>query len=201
MNPRTLKLSLIVASVVLSALTLLSWTQHWFTVALNDGQELVIGGDIAAPALSALALAGLVLVGALSIAGVVFRLILASIQILIGVAVVFSAILAIGSPVASSASAISTATGVAGVESVAALVSRTDQTAWPWLTVVFGVLIVVVALLIIGTARLWTSSSRKYQPVRFEAANDTHDAVDDWDALTGGNDPTCSSHPLRIEKT
>jgi hypothetical protein len=190
MNPRQLKLSLIVSSATLSALTLLSWTQQWFTVALDDGQELLISGDMAAPALSALALAGLVLVGALSIASVLFRFVFAALQFLIGLAVVLSASVAIGSPVAVSAGAISAATGVAGAASILDLVSRTDQTAWPWLTVVFGVLAALVAMVIAATARLWSSSSRKYQPVRFEPVGDHQNAVDDWDSLTGGNDPT-----------
>lgn len=190
MNPRTLKLTLILASAILSALTLLAWTQQWFTVALDDGQELVVSGDIAAGALSALALAGLVLIGALSIAGVVFRIILAVLQFFIGVAVILSASLAIGDPIAASASAISVATGVAGSDSITGLVSRTDQTAWPWLTVVIGVLIATFALLIAVTARAWPGSSRKYQTARLEPVGDEHNSVDDWDALTRGNDPT-----------
>jgi hypothetical protein len=190
MNPRTAKLTLILASAALSAFTLLAWTQPWFTIVLDDGQELVVAGDIAAGALSALALAGLVLVGALSIAGVVFRVILATLQFLIGVSVVFSASLAVAGPIAASASAISVATGVAGADSIASLVSRADQTAWPWLTVVIGVLIAVLAVLIAVTARSWPGSSRKYQTARFEPASEEHNAVDDWDALTNGNDPT-----------
>jgi nitrogen fixation-related uncharacterized protein len=189
-NPRKLKLSLVLASAVLSALTLLAWTQQWFTIGLDDGQELIVGGDIAASALSALALAGLVLVGALSIAGVVFRIVLAALQFLIGVAVVLSASLAIGSPIAASASAISVVTGVAGDESITELVSRTESTAWPWLSVLIGVGIAVVAVVIAATARLWPGSSRKYQTVRFAKANEEHNSVDDWDALTGGSDPT-----------
>ncbi|MGV8969370.1 MAG: Trp biosynthesis-associated membrane protein [Microbacteriaceae bacterium] len=190
MNPRRLKLSLVLASAALSALTLLAWTQQWFTVALDDGQELLIGGDVAAPALSALALAGLVLVGAVSIAGTFFRFVLAALQLLIGVAVILSATIAIGSPISASASSISLATGVGGTESIAALVSRTDQTAWPWLTVILGALISLVAVLIIVTARAWSGANRKYQTVRMEPTSDERSSVDDWDALTDGTDPT-----------
>jgi len=189
-NPRKLKLSLILVSAALSAVTLLAWTQQWFTIALDDGQELIVGGDIAAGALSALALAGLVLIGALSIAGVIFRIILAILQFFIGSAVVLSAWLAISDPIAASASAISVATGIAGSDSIAGVVSRTEQTAWPWLSVVIGVLIAVFAVLIAVTARVWPGSSRKYQTARFEQATEKHNSVDDWDALTGGNDPT-----------
>ena len=126
----------------------------------------------------------------MSIASLIFRIIFAVLQFLIGLAIVISAWLAISSPIAASASAISTATGVGGESSIADLVSRTDQTAWPWLTVVFGVLVALGALLIASTARFWSSSSRKYQQVRFEPASEHHNAVDDWDALTGGSDPT-----------
>jgi hypothetical protein len=41
------------------------------------------------------------------------------------------------------------------------------------------------------TSRGWPSSaSRKYQATRLEPAKAERTSVDDWDSLSGGNDPT-----------
>ena len=95
-----MKLLLILAGAALSGLVMLAWTQPWFTVTLTDAAELSITGEVAAAGLSALALAGLVLVVAISIAGPFFRFVLGALQALLGVAVVFSALVALGDPVA-----------------------------------------------------------------------------------------------------
>ena len=190
MNPRRLKLSAIVSAIALSGLVLLAWTQPWFTLRLQTGQVLTIAGDVAAPALTALALAGLALAGALAIAGVVFRVILGVLQAAIGALVITSAAIALGDPVAASARAISAATGVAGAESLADLVSATQSTAWPLLTLLFGVLLTVLGIAIALTARSWPASSRKYQAVRLEEADGEHTPAGDWDALSDGRDPT-----------
>lgn len=196
MNPRRLKLLTILVSALLAGVILGGWTQTWFDATLTTRQELAVTGDIAAPALTALALCVLVLQGALAIAGPFFRVVLAIIEVLIGVAVVYSAVLAITGPATASAAAITTATGVGGKESTAELVATISPTIWPWITVVAGVLLIVVALSVVLTSRAWPGSSRKYQAVRLEqpdggkAPTAERSAVDDWDALSSGDDPT-----------
>jgi hypothetical protein len=189
-NPRRLKLIAILAGIGLSALTLLSWTQVWFTVRLETGQTLSVTGDVAAPALTALALSGLALAGALAIAGVVFRVILGVLQVAIGGLIIMSASIALADPIAASARAITAATGVSGDESVAALVSAVHLTAWPLLALLFGILLALLGVLIVVTARMWPVSSRKYQAVRLEEADGEHTSAGDWDALSDGRDPT-----------
>lgn len=190
MNPKRIKLSAILSGVALSALTLLSWTQVWFTVRLQSGESLPVAGDVAAPALTALALSGLALAGALAIAGPVFRVILGVLQAAIGALIITSAAMAIANPIAASASAITAATGVSGDESVAALVSEVGSAVWPLLALLFGVLLTLLGLFIAATTRLWPASSRKYQAVRLEEAEGEHSAAGDWDALSDGRDPT-----------
>jgi ascorbate-specific PTS system EIIC-type component UlaA len=132
-----------------------------------------------------------VLVGALAIAGPFFRVVFGVLEAFIGVAVLFSAVLAVSDPVAASGSAISTATGVAGDKSVAALVDTIDGSVWPWIALVCGVLMLVAGAVIIVASRRWPgSASRKYQTTRLEPAAGERTSVDDWDALSGGNDPT-----------
>jgi uncharacterized membrane protein (TIGR02234 family) len=188
--PRRTKSRVILVSALLALAALISWTQVWFTVELVDGTALEVAGQVAAPALSALALTSLVLVGALSIAGPFFRLVFGILESLIGVAIVFSGILAVTDPVAASASAISTATGVAGENSVADLVDTVTQSPWPWVAIVSGVLIIAAGVVILIVGRTWPGSSRKYQATRLEPAESERTSVDDWDALSGGNDPT-----------
>jgi len=190
MTPRRLRLILLLSSAALSAVTLLAWTQQWFTIVLVDGQRLPVDGQVAAAGLSALALAGLALVGALTIAGPFFRAVLGGVQVVLGGTVLFSAVLAVTDPVAASAAAISESTGIAGAESIAAVVASVEQSAWPWLSLVVGVLIAIAGVGILVTMRRWPVSSRKYQAVGLESADGERSSVDDWDALSDGGDPT-----------
>lgn len=190
---RRLKQSTMLIAALLALLVLVAWTQVWFAVTTTEGVSLEIGGQVAAGALSALALTSLVLVGALSIAGPFFRVVFGALEALIGLAVTLSAILAVTSPVAASASAISEATGIAGAESVDALVASVDQTPWPWVALVAGALTIVVGLVILVTARRWPGSTRKYDATRLAPVTTERSSVDDWDALSGGEDPTARS--------
>ena len=70
---RRLKTLLLVTAVLADALILAAWTQTWLSISLvgvgPHSGALDVVGSVAAPALSALALAGLALVAALAIAG------------------------------------------------------------------------------------------------------------------------------------
>lgn len=199
MTGRRAKLLGILATALFALAILGAWTQTWFTLTLTTGQQLEVTGDIAAPALTALALCNLVLIGALAIAGPFFRVVLSLLQALIGAAVVFSAVVALGSPVSASAPAITTASGVAGDRSTSELVESFSATAWPMISLVAGVLLVIVALWMLVTSRSWPGSTRKYQAVRLDPAapggagtdrTAARSSVDDWDSLSSGDDPT-----------
>lgn len=222
MDGRRIKSVLLLAGVVASGLTIIAWTQPWFDVTLvadePGASTLSVAGDVAAGALAALGLAGLALVGALSIAGILIRIVLGVLEVLLGATVALSSILALSAPTIAAGPAISTATGVAGRDSLAALVSSIGATPWPAIATVLGVATVVVGVLIIMTARRWPGSPRKYRAVTLESdgsadgsadgADDgadlgagdggsaagrrsaRRDAVTDWDALSDGSDPT-----------
>jgi hypothetical protein len=174
-----LKGTVLVAGLVVSALTLVAWTQPWFGVSLGTGAagggSISVGGEVAAGGLSALALAGLALVGALSIAGPVFRLVLAALEVLIGVAVVLSAVAAVADPVAASAPAITEATAVAGSAPLARLVEDVSITAWPWIAIVLGAATIATGLAIGVTGARWPGPGRKYAATRFVADDDPGD--------------------------
>lgn len=189
MTPRRLKLILLASGLLLAGVVFAGWTQQWFSVALVDGPTLGVTGDIAAPALSTLALTCLVLIGALSIAGPFFRVVLGVLQLLLGATMVLSGVLALVDPVKASSASITDATGIAGAAPVAALVASVAVTAWPWVATIAGALIAVTGVAVAVTGKYWPGSSRKYSPVQLEPA-ESRTAVDDWDALSGGSDPT-----------
>jgi uncharacterized membrane protein (TIGR02234 family) len=201
MSSLRIKPLLVLAVILASGIALLAWTQVWVTVRLAaDGttqQVLDVTGTIAAPGLTALALAGLALAGALTIAGVVIRIVLGLLEVLLGVSVILSAALAVFDPVGASAAAVTTATGIAGSDSTRAAVSQAALTFWPFLALAAGALMFLVGLLICITAKRWPGPTKRYDTTRFEPVTDAatgqtrpRDAVDDWDGLTRGDDPT-----------
>jgi len=193
-STRKLKNLTLLAGIVLSGLVLLTWTGQWFELTL-DGKTashttLDVTGNTAAPALIALALAGLALVGALTIAGRVIRLVLGAVEIVLGFIVAFTAVVAIQKPAEASAALITGATGVSGTTSIVAMVTRVVVSGWPFIAVLSGVLIVGLGFVIILTGGRWPGSSQKYQANRTEVDPPGSNPVADWDSLSGGGDPT-----------
>ena len=195
MTGKRLRLATILAGLLLSGLTLIAWTQQWVSVTVIDGPTLDVGGDVAAPALSTLSLAGLALVGALTVAGPVFRVILGILEAFLGALIVYSGVTALNDPIAAAAPSITEVTGRSGIESIRTLVSAASATAWPVVTIVLGTLLVLLAVAVLVSSRRWPVAGRKYQAVRLESTDgETSNAeasnVESWDALSGGNDPT-----------
>lgn len=186
MTGTRLRLTLVLAGLALGGLVLLAWTQEWIAVWLMDGTRLVVAGQQAAPALSALALSTLALSAALTIAGRGLRRVLGTIEALIGAAVVTSALAVVADPVGASSSTITDATAVAGAHSVAALVQSAVPGLWPWAAVLAGSLLVAAGVAVLVTASRWPGPSRKYEP----EADRTATASGAWDALSEGDDPT-----------
>ncbi|MDJ0322791.1 Trp biosynthesis-associated membrane protein [Cryobacterium sp. PH31-AA6] len=224
MTGRRLKLAVILLVLAASALALLAWTQAWISAdVLQSGttpKSLEVSGSTAAPGLTALALAGIALAGALSIAGPVIRVVLGLLEILLGFSVALSSALALGDPAGASAALVTAATGISGRESVTDGVVATVSTPWPYLALLAGVAMAAAGVLILLTARRWPGNGSRYQAVRFESADSaatpigtsgepsvdpssdavdtsgepsadpSSDAVDTWDGLTRGEDPT-----------
>lgn len=180
MNGRRVKYSTMLLLLLGSGLALLSATQPWFVVGLTDTADhsttISVAGSVAAPALTALALAGVALTAALAIAGPVFRIVLALLGVLLGVSVLISAISALSDAVRASSSAITTATGVAGDASIRRLVHAVGVQFWPWPAVVAGVLVILASAAVVVFSRVWPGPSRKYQ-TRF-AGEDSRSAED-----------------------
>ena len=213
MPPRRLKLVLILTILAASSLALLAWTQVWVhaEVGLPDAgtQVLEIDGAIAAPALTALALSGFALAGALTIAGRLIRIVLGALEVLLGLSVFLAAFLAVNDPSQASAAAVTAATGIAGHESIQLSVLGTMITPWPFVAMGAAVVMAASGVAVILTSARWPGPARKYQAVRFETVASPDgfvpvsplsgaagtqpapsDSVGDWDDLSRGEDPT-----------
>lgn len=196
MSPRLLRTVSVLGGVGLAAVALLCWSQPWFVVTLSGSSaghpDLHVAGDVSAPAVAALAVASAAGFAAMSIAGVIFRFVLAGLEFLLGGCIALSAVLALKAPVAAVEAAVTKATSVSGTESVATLIGANPATPWPFVALASGVLLALLAIAIMASARLWPQSSRRYQAARFESADarSGESAVSDWDELSGGADPT-----------
>lgn len=196
---RRLRTASILAGLVLAAAALLAWSQTWYAVVLSGDSAghppLAVGGDVAAPALAALAVAGAAGFGALTISGRFFRAVLALLVAVLGGCIVLSAWLALSSPVTTVEPAVTAATSVAGTGAVADLIGSLSATAWPWVALVAGGLLALLGVGILVTGRAWPRAGRRYEPVRFAPADpqpgDAGSSVTDyWDDLSAGSDPT-----------
>ena len=190
MTPRRLRLISMAAIVVEAALVALAWSQTWFLLRLS-GVELPVPGSVAGGALLPLALASLTLVAALALAGPFFRVVLGVLDALLGVCVIAVSAWALSDPVRASVPILTDSTGISGEGTLLGMVASAPATPWPFVALVLGILMVVTGLGIAVTSRAWPASGAKYSRTRLETADGT--AVEDWDALTEGDDPTAKS--------
>lgn len=181
------RLRVILAGLLAAGLALVAWTQSWFELVLDGGQALTVPGQAAAPALSALGLASLALLGALSIAGRGVRVALGILETAIGILVIVVGAGALASPVAASASTVTASTAVSGRESIAAIIDGVSQTPWPWVSLAAGALTVLVGAAVLLTGPRWPGPTRKYEVA---PSDDSGTPVGAWDRLSDGADPT-----------
>lgn len=188
------RLLAVVAIVLVGAIGVISSTQTWLDVTLADGAEasLPVAGASAVPVLAPLSLAVLALGAALSIVGRVMRWIFGVVSVLIAVALVLTVGTVVFSrPVTSVASTVTTVTGISGNDSIAQLVQSVDLTPWPVVSLGLSMVLLVAGVFTLTTANRWRGSGRRYQTDGAAAVSTRpRDAVDSWDDLSRGTDPT-----------
>lgn len=208
---RRARLIAVAAMVLCGALGVISSTQTWLTVMLEDGaqQALEVPGASAVPVLAPLSLAVLALGAALSIVGPALRYVFGALAMLIGGVLAWqTARVVFEHPTSAVAAVVTESTGIAGESSVAKLVASIDATAWPAMTLVVWVVLIAAGIFVLATAHGWSRTGRRYrtddaaQPAGRAASRSgaedgprPHDAagsraVDDWDDLSRGQDPT-----------
>lgn len=187
----------VVVTVLAGAITVIASTQTWLSVLLSDGssEQLEVAGAAAVPVLAPLGLATLALGGALSIVGSVLRYVFGVLGVAIaGILAVLAVRIAFSAPVDAVAGTVTTATGIAGADAVADLVASISVTPWPVITLAAQIVLGAAAVFTLATAHAWrTGAGRRY---RTEAqtppasAGPRQDAIDSWDDLSRGDDPT-----------
>jgi len=200
-NARRSRPLVVVAGLAVAGIIMLAWTQTWFTVDLHAGAAVTsrVDADGAAvvPQYTALAIASLALFLAMTIAGRVVRIVLASIEVLLGLGVVWSGISALADPVAAAKGAVGAVAGVSDLTAVRRVVDSVEVSAWPAVGIVGGVLAVLLGVVALVVQRSWPGPSRKYGAATAGAAAEARtvapverDAIVDWDDLSAGVDPT-----------
>lgn len=186
----------VVGMLLAGALGVISSTQTWIDVTLADGaqQTLAVPGSDAVPVLTPLSLAALALGAALSIVGPVLRYVLGALALgIAGVVGVATAQVVLTLPVSATAATVTDATGISGVDAVGDLVASMSLTPWPVVTVLAQLVLAAAAVFTLVSARRWQGSAgRKYRTGADASAEGSrpHDAIDSWDDLSRGDDPT-----------
>lgn len=182
----------VVVILVGGALALIASTQTWATTDIQSTVLEAKGAD-ALSLLQPLALAVLALSLALALAGRIVRMILGAIAVALGVSLAWiSAGVAFGAPVSAVESAVTEHTGIAGTEGVASIVSDIAITGWPAIALACGVLVTLGGAFTLATGLVWRRGGHRYDAVGTHQTRSEGplDAVDSWDVLSRGDDPT-----------
>lgn len=206
--PHRARMIAVVALLMAAAIALIGSTQTWLEVTLREGSHpvLAVDGASALPLSVPLSLAALALALALAIVGRVLRYVFGVLAVAIGGSLVVGAVqIVVDLPVTAYAAAVTEATGLSGTEPIRALVATVTATAWPVVTAVAAVLIALGGAFTLATAHGWSGAGRRFRTdgdgdgagapgtaaaARGGAASRPHDAIDSWDDLSRGDDPT-----------
>ncbi|HKT56246.1 MAG TPA: Trp biosynthesis-associated membrane protein [Microbacterium sp.] len=191
------RLVAVLLTLACGALGVIASTQTWFTVDLTGAaaHSLSVPGSTAVPILAPLSLAVLALGAALSIAGTVLRFVFGAIEVVIAAALIVTTWpVAFTHPVGAVARVVTTATGITGDASVAKLIAQNVATPWPYVTAVLWLVLVATGVFVLATARRWRSTGRRYRTdaTGRQPSAGPLDAVESWDDLSRGEDPTDS---------
>lgn len=194
MSLRTRARSLtVVAILAAGAVALIGSTQTWAVADLADG-ALPVSGAIAVPVLQPLALTALALGLVLTLVGRALRYVLGALAVVVAAGLaLLSAPMVLAPPLSAVAPAVTERTGLAGTEAIAGVVQDVAATPWPLVTLVAATLIGLAGVAVLATGHLWAKGGRRYDAVSETGARDDAaplDAVDSWDGLSRGDDPT-----------
>lgn len=176
------------------AIGIISSTQTWFTVERADaGEDILVPGASALVLLAPLSLAVLALGAALSIAGRPVRLVFGVLAAAAAAFLGWSTLqLLLSEPFDAVAATVTETTGLAGAGAVHEVVAAIVPSAWPAIALVGWVVLLAASVFVLVTWRRWKAGGRRY---RTDTPDDTPhdgpvDAVDSWDELSRGSDPT-----------
>lgn len=200
------RLLAVVATIAAGAMGVISSTQTWLDVVLADGgaHTLNVAGAAAVPVLAPLSLAVLALGAALSIVGLVLRWVFGALTIVIAVALgILTAAVAFATPVSAFAATVTEATGITGADAVGSLVESATATPWPYVTLVGWLVLLAAGALTLVSAPRWRGTGRRYRTDEAAPAASARprDAIDSWDDLSRGADPTTGPDETRLNES
>jgi len=185
---------------------MLSASQVWIVVSLKPQIAIVdqvhVSGSQAAPIVFAVSVAALAMTLVIAISSQVLRLVLLSVSALLGAGIVLFTVRAITDVVASSQSELSAVLGLAGKETLLSQIDEISVSAFPWVTMLGGIVFSIVALLALSPSKTWKGSGRRYsrsesEPMAASLGSSessgevtSDDRISEWDALTDGDDPS-----------
>ena len=175
-------------------LGIISSTQTWLTATRSDGgEDIAVVGTSALPLLAPLSLAVLALGAVLAIIGPVLRHIVAALGVLAGAGLLWAtAVIVLEHPLSAVATAVTEATGLAGDEAIAGIVDGVVVAVWPYVALAGWIVLLAAGVFALVTARRWTTGGRRYRTDAPSHGFDGGpvDAIDSWDDLSRGTDPT-----------
>jgi uncharacterized membrane protein (TIGR02234 family) len=197
---RRARLISVVLTLLAGAVGVISSTQTWLTVTVNVGasHDLPVPGASALPILAPLSLAVLALGLALSIVGRVLRYVFGALGLVIAAVLAWqTGEIVFTTPVSAVQAIVTKATGIAGLHAIADMVEHIAATAWPAITLLAWVVLAFAAILTLATAATWGTGGRRYRAdaPAHQRASGPLDAVDSWDDLSRGEDPTVGEQP------
>jgi len=173
---------------------IISSTQTWLTVTRADaGEPILVPGADALPLLAPLSLATLALGAALAIVGVVLRYVFATFALLGGVLLMWwTAPIMTNPPVSAVAPVVTETTGLAGSSAIDTVISTISPSFWPALAFVGWFLLVLVSAFALVSAHRWKRGGKRFRTdvTAHESSDGPVDAIDSWDDLSRGADPT-----------
>jgi uncharacterized membrane protein (TIGR02234 family) len=181
-----------------TGLSLVGWSQEWFTFEITEvagSGSVVVSGIDAAGAVSAISLGLFATVAVLGLAQSFWRAIFLLVSLALSVVGAAMVVEVINSPVASSVGSLSLASGVANEETLNALVTSEQSSAWPIIAIVGFCCVVVSSLWGLLTMRSWPRASGRFsRPETLQSQNrqatDAYAQDEAWDSFTQGGDPT-----------
>lgn len=175
------------------AIGIISSTQTWLTVERVDaGEAILVPGASALVLLAPLSLAVLALGAALSIAGKPVRLVFGVLAAATAVFLGWSTLqLLLSEPFDAVGATVAEVTGLAGGMAVHEVVASIVPSAWPYIALVGWAILLAASVVVLTTWRGWKAGGRRYRTDRVDVPHDGPvDAVDSWDELSRGTDPT-----------
>lgn len=213
MNKLATKRISLTLQLLVAVFALLASSQNWIVFTFIEESAaatrlLEVSGNTVAPLTFALLLAALAGLGALTIAsrGLSYVILVAVAACAVGSSIVCANVA--NNPIEFAQAQLTQATGLAGVNTLNEFVASVSLSPWLAITAIAAALLAILAVFAIFNVHKWANRRTKYDaptnhtPDTSTLANENStrvsvddladDRIDDWDALSSGEDPSAT---------